>query len=390
METEFNQEYLDSLAHKLNTEGLNAEEQAYFNTWYNEHNDHLLELPEGYAANPIIIRDRMHENIKSYVSEEKSSQRKAAFSLWKYIVTAASLLLLSILGVYVYKLLQTRPSKQQQLTINAEDVAPGTNKAILILADGKRINLNDSKDGDIASEAGTLIKKSGNGQIEYTTLEKQTVSNKLNTIETPKGGQYQVRLPDGTKVWLNADSKLAYPVTLIGNGKREVRLSGEAYFQVAKDKQHPFVVKTATQDVTVLGTHFNINSYSDEASTITTLEEGSVSVSTKGQEKIIAPGEQIINNGKVLKVQQAAMETVFAWKDGLFEFKDADVRTIMPQISRWYNIDVVYEGALPKDLITGAISRHSNLAAVLKIFEMLHLKFRLEDLNGRKTLIVSP
>jgi transmembrane sensor len=389
MEEQFDKAYILELADKINNGSITEEQWQYYNRWYASVNKDILELPEGYADSDFVIRDRMHKNIKSYLVEEKAAQSKTTFPLWRYIIAAAAVLLLSLIGYYVYNLFLSHPGTETTM-IKPEDIKPGGNNAILTLGNGKRIYLNDTKDGDIASESGTSIKKTKNGELEYTAQQNQPVTNTFNTIETPKGGQYQLRLPDGTKVWLNADSKLIYAVTLIGNGKREVRLSGEAYFQVAKDKEHPFVVKTATQDVTVLGTHFNINSYSDEVSTITTLEEGSVSVSTKGQEKIIAPGEQIINNGKVLKVQQAAMETVFAWKDGLFEFKDADVRTIMPQISRWYNIDVVYEGALPKDLITGAISRHSNLAAVLKIFEMLHLKFRLEDLNGRKTLIVSP
>ncbi|WEK17916.1 MAG: FecR family protein [Candidatus Pedobacter colombiensis] len=329
-----------------------------------------------------------HETLLKHINDQRPPKSKG-FKIWTYVITAATLLLISLLGLYFLKSMR-QPTKHRYV-INAKDIEPGSNKAMLTLADGKRINLNDTMDGNIGSESGILIKKAGDGQLEYTTLEEQSVSMKSNTIETPNGGQYQVRLPDGTKVWLNAASKLTYPVSFMGRGLRGVTLSGEAYFQVAKDKEHPFIVKTATQQVTVLGTHFNINSYADEGRTVTTLEEGSVKVSSADRAMNLIPGQKMVTKSMGnMEVQQADLTSEMAWVNNKMTFKKSSVQEVLRQIARWYDLRIEYHGTFPDDTITGTIDRQANLATVLKIFESLQIHFALEATEKGKKLIITP
>ncbi|MFX1707222.1 FecR domain-containing protein [Chitinophaga sp. CC14] len=314
---------------------------------------------------------------------------------------------------------------------DSRDVLPGTNMAFLTLSNGQRINLSQIANGTIAEQANIQISKTGQGQVSYLEIAGNGVqkSNATNTIETPKAGQYQINLPDGTKVWLNADSKLTYPVALTENGTREVTLSGEAYFQVAKaytslrgskTKQSiPFIVHTRSQEVRVLGTHFNINSYNEEPETITTLEEGSVEVVMKSslaqsieypplrgsspqslrgsmtkQPKtvILKPGEQAATGrGQEIQVSPADLQTAMAWKEGRMYFKQADIKAIMRQVSRWYDVDILYAGEVPERQITGGFDRNAKLSAVVKTLEQNGIVIKTDyRRNGTIALIVQP
>lgn len=201
-----------------------------------------------------------------------------------------------------------------------------------------------------------------------------------NLIETPRAGQYQINLPDGTKVWLNAASSLRYPSRFSGS-KRIVALTGEGYFEVAKNKQHPFVVKTDRQEVQVLGTHFNINSYTDESSTNTTLVEGSVRVTTlDGKNRLLKPGEQSQLKGDEIEVSDVDTENVLSWKNGDFVFKGDDFKSIMRKISRWYDVEVIYQGDFDDLKFGGYISRTKNISSVLSIMESTgKVHFNIKD-----------
>nr|WP_121269301.1 FecR family protein [Pedobacter schmidteae] len=304
---------------------------------------------------------------------------------WYRYAAAASIAVALSAAIYLFA---TRNPAIKQEAETASQITPGANKATLTLADGKVISLDSAADGEIARQAGIMVSKTKDGQLVYDLSKKQTGTDlAYNTISTPRGGQYQVNLPDGTKIWLNAASSLRYP-TVFNEGKRKVQLTGEAYFEVAKDKTHPFIVATDKQEIEVLGTHFNVNSYTDENVTKTTLLEGSVKVSIlKSQSaSFLKPGQQSVLRNNGLNVYTVDTEETVAWKNGYFQFNEADLGSIMRQLSRWYNIDVVIEGKLPDDLFHFKVPRNLSLNDVLKIFETNGINFKTE---GRKLIVKS-
>ncbi|WP_214071809.1 FecR family protein [Mucilaginibacter sp. dw_454] len=306
------------------------------------------------------------------------SYRKLAVRL-----SAAAILLLIGGGVFFW----TRHANQQQTQLQAKNtIQPGGNRATLLLANGTRIDLTTASKGVIATQANIAIHKNAQGLLVYTVNPTTTVSGSIgsNTISTPRGGQYEIVLPDETHVTLNAASSLSYPVVFAGN-ERVVELTGEAYFEVSKDKTRPFKVKSNSQTVTVLGTHFNINAYADEAAVKTTLLEGSVEVSAGNAAERIIPGQQAVlgQNGQIIK-KTVDLDKEIAWKNGLFAFDGDDLKTIMRQISRWYNVDIDYAGSFPEERFYGEIARSSKLTDVLRIMEINHAHFEIE---GRRLTV---
>jgi transmembrane sensor len=332
--------------------------------------------------------DHILDNILS--QHPKNDTKK--ISIYRYVAAIAAMIALITAGVYFYQ-------KDKIEGISQSDIAnipAGTNKATLTLADGTIINLDSATNGELAQQTGIKITKTADGQLIYNIVDDQKsavqAETAYNTITTPRGGQYQVNLPDGSKIWLNAASSLKYPIRF-GKDQRKVELTGEAYFEVTsllKDEQHtkmPFIVKTDNQEVVVLGTHFNINSYTDENLTRSTLLEGSVRVTTLSAEhtsSILKPGQQSILSNNTLKVQAVDTEEAVAWKNGYFQFNESDLGSIMRQISRWYNIDVVFEGRSPNDLFHFKASKDQNLTEILKIFEINGINLKIEG----RTLIV--
>eukprot|EP01133_Synstelium_polycarpum_P017054 gene17054-20316_t len=392
MEKQFDDAYLQLLAHKWKEGTLSPEEQQHFDAWYNQYQDEHLELPEGYAKDPALIRERMLSRLKERMEQIPVPATTKTIKLpgrWISIVAAASLFV--IIGFLIYSYVR-RVKEDQQIQHQSAgiNVAPGSNKALLILADGRTIDLQDAATGQLAEQSGIKISKTAEGQVTYTATGDHN-NAETNTIKTPRGGQYRLRLPDNTEVWLNAASTLQYPASFNGRGERRVTLIGEAYFRVAKDKIHPFIVRTKDQDVKVLGTHFNVNSYSDESRTVTTLEEGSVQVKAGAQQKILSPGQQSILSGdKNLSVQKADIGAALAWTNNEMVFNDAGIQEIMRQIARWYDLDIEYQGRIPDDTISGTVDRRENLAAVLKMFATMQIHFTLEQTPAGKKLIIKP
>ncbi|WP_316816187.1 FecR family protein [Pedobacter nyackensis] len=318
-------------------------------------------------------------------------------SWYRYAAAIAAIITVVVSGIYFYQN-NTNTSLIQSKTA---DIQAGKNRATLTLSNGKVINLDNAANGELAEQSGLTITKTADGQILYniaaSTEKKNLASNELafNTITTPRGGKYQINLPDGSKIWLNAASSLKYPITF-GEDKRKVELTGEAYFEVAKafineDKglRKPFVVKTDKQEVEVLGTHFNINSYADENRTKTTLLEGIVRVTSLGGQhtsSILKPGQQttLINNS--LTTDAVDAEEAIAWKNGYFQFNESDLGSIMRQLSRWYDVDVVFEGRSPTDLFHFRVPRDQSLMEILKIFEINGINLKIE---GRKLIVKS-
>lgn len=333
------------------------------------------------------IYREIHNNLVPAGNLRVLHRPRRRLRLWFTVSTAAILIVVS--GMYIFFL---RKDRLKPASVYTADLRPGGNKAFLTLSNGKKISLTDAANGNIAAQAGIKITKTADGQIIYASEKGTPVSGptQYNTIETPKGGQYQVRLPDGTSVWLNAASAIKYPVNFRGSRERRVQLYGEAYFEVAKDKAHPFVVETDKQEVRVLGTHFNIHGYKDESVICTTLLEGSIKTSnlSSGHWRILSPGQQstiLKGNGEV-GVSNVNTDNIISWKNGYFIFDNQDIASIMKVISRWYDVNVEYESIDRDEKFGGTFSRSSDLADILKVLKILgNVDFKVEG----RTIIVS-
>ena len=331
-----------------------------------------------------ILESRLKERVTNQI---RVKENKTIPFYKGPLMRAAAILIFVLAGVYfVYNRHSRQPVQITQNKPFKTDIAPGGNKAVLTLANGSKLILNNAKNGNISTQAGARIVKQ-DSLISYKATAANIAEISYNTITIPKGGQYQLILADGTKVWLNAASSLRFPTAFTGKN-RTVELTGEAYFEVAKNKDMPFNVKTGTQTVQVLGTHFNINAYSNEANVKTTLLEGSVKVFSANVSVMISPGQQSVleNNGSFEIKRDVDMDETVAWKNGIFQFNEADIQTVMRQIARWYDIDVEFKGKIPTDLYRGKTSRNVNVSQVLKILELSGINFTIE---GRKIIVRS-
>ncbi|MGN6181768.1 MAG: FecR family protein [Mucilaginibacter sp.] len=378
--------YFLKLIHKYN-KGIATEEEINFIESF----DNAFDLKDDLItdANESSFQD-IKSSIKNGIEDRiialDKKKRPYYQAIYRYAAAAVILLIASVTIFIMRKDGNSRSNTKQ----TAQVIRPGGNKATLTLSNGKRIVLDEAHNGRIAQQSNVNITKTANNQIVYAATgngSEQAAYTLQNTISTPNGGQYQLVLPDGTRAILNAATSLTYPAEFHGS-ERLVQLNGEAYFEVAKNKKMPFRVKAGNQTVEVLGTHFNINAYTDEAFVKTTLLEGSVKVSSGENSTLIVPGEQAITNdgqvGAIVKrIVDVDKET--AWKNGLFSFEDEDLKSIMRQVARWYDVKVVYAGNLPDEKFIGEISRTSNLSDVFKILELNHVHF---DVQG-KTVTVS-
>lgn len=301
--------------------------------------------------------------------------------LWLKISAAAAVISITF-GIWTYTRVAEHSKLSNDLSL-AQDLPPGKNGATLTLANGKNIKLADADQGELAEEAGVLITKTSEGELVYqiaNSTAKSNMPDATNTLTTANGETYQVKLPDGSLVYLNAGSSLTYNTSIIQAGKRTVGLTGEGYFQVAKDKAHPFIVKTRHQEVVVLGTHFNISSYEDEPAIKTTLLEGAVNIKSNDTEIRLKPGEQAIQTSKGIKVAIADEEEVMAWRNGKIVFHNEPLGNIMKKVARWYNVEVIYEPGIENIAFIGSVSRKTNISAVLQYFERTeNIKFTIKD-----------
>lgn len=293
---------------------------------------------------------------------------------------SAAAVIIVFIGGYLF----IRYNNQSQTIVQATKqsvpapIVPGGNKAILTLADGSHIELDSTRHGALGKQGNAYVVNLQSSVLTYDAGTDHTAKAIYNTLETPKGGQYKLVLADGTKVWLNASSSIRFPVAFNGD-TRDVAITGEAYFEVAKDKTKPFTVTAKDAAVKVLGTHFNIMAYDDEKSMITTLVEGSVSVSKGPLQSMLKPGRQIkVKDEGVLRSGIADMEEVLAWKNGWFQFNSWDIQRIMRQIARWYDVEVVYEGKIPTGHYTGAVSRSNDINEALHVMQADGVGFRIE------------
>lgn len=379
------------LIEKYQTGRITADEQSQLNDWYHSFNDQETEF------NGTETEQQLAERIKSRLLETIRHEGMVMPRRLKWQIPAAAAIVLLLLSIGTYMMISSKPAKKEIVKSNTPnasytgDIKPGSNKALLVLADGSTIILDSAANGTISEQGNIKVQKLDNGLLAYSVNGKMITEKDeafYNIISTPRGGQYQVTLSDGTKVWLNAASSIRFPVVFIGK-ERRVEITGEAYFEVAKNKAMPFKVKASSSEIEVLGTHFNVNSYDDEASIKTTLLEGSVKVYGGNQTpKFLKPGQQagINKAGRIDVMSGADTEEAIAWKNGLFIFNSTDVKSIMRQISRWYDVDVEYRGNVNLHF-TGQVTRNADVAKVLEkiaLTEEVHFK-----IDGTK-IIVSP
>lgn len=305
-------------------------------------------------------------------------------NLFKRISSAAAVLLMVGAGYFWF----SSKSKEEREQQAYHDISPGKNAATLTLANGQKIVLSNELKGELANEAGVSITKTADGQLIYEIKDQQNGDSKaVNKLSTANGESYQLRLPDGTMVWLNAASSITYPVSFSNTALREVELAGEAYFEVVKDKKRPFVVSTNHQQIRVLGTEFNVNAYTDEPEQKTTLLEGSIKLSLEEgmTSRVLKPGEQAVSAGKQLQVSTVDVDQAVDWKNGDFVFQSEPLISLMRRVSRWYNVQVVYASGVDQEgTFTGKVSRSKNISVLLKALQSGGLKF---DVLGNKIIV---
>lgn len=344
-----------------------------------------------------MLRAILPTNSQEYVAQDRKRTFLKRSGVLKFTAVAALLLItLTISFLFYLDNIKTADTEmvQQDALLN---ILPGKDKATLALADGTLIYLNEIQEGEIAEQHGVRITKTEDGQLHYyiqasdnQTQNRDEAETIYHTITTPKGGQYQVLLPDGTKVWLNAASSLKYP-PLFSKTERRVELIGEGYFEVAQNILSPFIVETKSQYVRVLGTHFNINAYDDRGNTETTLLEGSVMIdyinsSKKLTSRTLKPSEQaILNDHHKLAVKKVDISSAIAWKNGLFYFENTPVEQVLAEFSRWYNFDFEFEGDVPAINLWGSVYRNVNASEALEILHYFNLKYRLIKDTGEES-----
>ncbi|WP_316819289.1 FecR family protein [Pedobacter nyackensis] len=358
------------LIDKYNQGKAGPEEKVLLESWY-------LKYKTGETLSP---EDLQQEHDLGLDALNRHLQGTRNTKIWLRIASVAALLFVFGTGLYFYHTRHIGIKDKISLT---QDIPPGKNTAIITLANGKTINLNDAKNGVII-KGGDLLYTDGTG-VESTKKDHVELASVM-TASTPRGGMYNVTLPDGTLVMLNAESSLTFPAAFVAK-TRTVTLQGEAYFEVTKDKLRPFIVKSDGQTVEVLGTHFNVNSYKTNRSVKTTLLEGSVKVVGSGQEVLLSPGQQANLTNNQLHVKTVDPEEAISWKNGYFRFNDEKIQHVMEQIARWYNIEVVYKGTPTEEGFTGTISRTSNISDVLSMLE--RTKAVNFDIEGRRVMVMN-
>ncbi len=339
-------------------------ERAWVEDWmmYGEHEAPAMENDELLVALHDLRKDTLPKMQKT-----KSSQR--------WLQAAAILLIILSAGIILQREYTSYRQSQQQFV--GRDIGPGGSKAVLTLSNGNKITLDANAGSTLNKEATGKLSKNNRGQLVYEVGETASSSGKINSISTPAGGEFIVILQDGSRVQLNARSTLHFP-TRFSKAERRVKINGEAYFEVSHDASRPFQVETHDQTVEVLGTHFNLKAYDDERYSTTTLLEGSVRISKGSSTAILVPGEQAKVDKELNSIEVTTVEdrdASIAWTTGLFEFNHADLRTVMKELARWYDIQVVYEGEGEQRLFSGAIHKNLSLFQALELLNYTNVRF---------------
>ncbi|MBO9727883.1 MAG: DUF4974 domain-containing protein [Chitinophaga sp.] len=363
-----NQEQLTAIIERIANNTATDEDISVYSAWCDAQQEQAQELNDLSDIEAFTFRQ---------------IQRRTGLSTRKWMMIrriAAAAAVTGILAgsLYIYKYANHRVTPAPIAAVTTDHpITAGKNTATLTLANGKTIVLADSHDGKLTNQAGSEITKTTDGSLEYHPVATgAAIDIQYNKLSTARGEQYQITLPDGTKVWLNAATTLTFPTSFANLPSRKVDVTGEAYFEVTPDAAHPFIVRTTQQEVKVLGTSFNINNYADEPLAKTTLIQGAIKINNG---KTLTPGQQAISaKDGAMKIANVATEATIAWKNGYFEFNDEDIYEIMRKVSRWYNVEVIYEGDIPMNAMEGTISRFEDVTKVLNTIQKTGLlRFRI-------------
>jgi len=386
MQTPEREKHFNHLVRKYLESRASREEEDFLTRYYRYFDREELFSSSLQEEEKKNIESRMLGNLRRKISGlQVVSPRHRINKVFLRVAAAVTLLLILVGGLYIYRHQPLPPEglSVKQVHGSSKDIQPGGNKAILTLASGERIALDSTRSGIIARQGASKVMKHGNNQLTYSDSGHGEDEIAFNTITTPRGGQYSLILSDGTKVWLNSASSLKFPIAF-SNGKREVTLTGEAYFEVAHVDHRPFRVHAGSLEVEDIGTHFDIMAYQDEAAVKTTVLEGAVRVSRGKQSRLLRPGEQAIvggENSATILVRKEDSEDAIAWKNGYFSFNSTEITEIMKQISRWYDVNIVYRDSI-RGYLNGHIRRSVTISHVLEMLELTgEIKFRIEGRN---------
>lgn len=396
-----NKKHIEEILKKLAKDEATAGEKQAFTIWLSTLNEKsYCKILNQYQ---IIVRQipgaerdmpELKRKIESRLEGQGSQQRFFTLKTLRDVAAVAIILLVAVAGSWYFMniLLGTAGHLDNKIQITSrygDDILPGGDKATLTLSGGERIILDDIPEGELKVENGIRIEKTGDGEIVYdfsTAEMEKSAPVAFNTISTPKGGEYRVTLPDGSRVWLNSESSITCPTEFSGK-ERIVEVRGEVYFEVTKmvspdhARRVPFIVRMGDQSVEVLGTQFNIKAYPDMERMETTLVEGQVRVHTPLNKVLLAPGEQakVKRNGDMEVIDDVDIDKIVAWKNGYFQFSDDSIGDIMQQLGRWYDVEVQYKGSASKAGFGGQISRSKNISEVLQILELTgEVHFRID------------
>jgi ferric-dicitrate binding protein FerR (iron transport regulator) len=377
---------LRELLNKEKNNNLSEPERQRLEDWYKSLNVGTTAFKED-DPNNLELSEQMLLEFRQKWLKPTASLHKITF-MHKLMRAAAIIISISLIGA-AYLLFFNKP-KQEIATIQYQkfesDITPPANaKAVLTLADGSKINLDSMSNGTLAVQGKTNVVKQADGLIAYEGAATKTIG--YNTLTVPKGSKpMKLLLVDGSRVWLNVASSITYPTAFTGK-ERRVSVSGEAYFEIAHDASKPFVVRNGSMDVQVLGTHFNVNTFEDDDNNIkVTLLEGAVKINNGDSKAFLKPGQQALVSNKVKVVDDVDLDKVMAWKNGYFQFDKASLQSVLKQVSRWYDVEVIYQGKnRPREFI-GEIERDLSLSEVLKILKINNVNFTIEE----KKLIIKP
>ena len=337
-----------------------------------------------------LIKRRMLKNLRKNMENPGQAPVIPLQNKMNFRWVAAAVVFVIFSSTIFFLLNGKKSSSTEENIVNIpvkQDVAPGGKRAMITLGDGSQIILDSSENGTISQQGNTRVIKLSNGEIVYKSKHDNNSSEVLiNTLTTPIGGQYQLTLADGTKVWMNSASSISYPTAFVGS-ERKVKITGEIYFEVAKNVKQPFhVVINDHTNISVLGTHFNINAYADRGVTMVTLLEGSVSIKNNNENQMLRPGQQAETSDVIKIVNDVDLDLVMAWKNGYFSFDNTRLQMVMKQLTRWYDVEVIYEGKVPDMKFWGSINMNSTLSQVLKILEESGVYCKIEN---KKIIVLS-
>ncbi|MDR3712990.1 MAG: FecR domain-containing protein [Puia sp.] len=407
----------EELFHKFLEETITAEELARFRELFDDERNHALrdELLEGAFVNKAfqetadydpgeVFRELLTRIGERETPAETTGPKAPVVSLpgrspgiasgqAARLRSVAAVILLAMLGSLAYFFAGHKHPSPPPVATGRQVGAPGSNKAFLTLADGSIVTLDSVQNGTLPDQGNSRVVKLDSGILAYHTTDNPGGEPVYNLITTPRGGQYRIVLPDGTRAWLNSASSLRFPTSFSGK-ERAVTLTGEGYFEVTRNPSMPFVVAVGAMKVNVLGTGFNIMAYADEAAVKTTLAEGSVQIVSGNNRALLKPGQQAQlsagdNNpagGRIRVIDDADVEEVLAWKNGRFQFNETNIESIMRQVGRWYDVDIEYRGDLSGIELSGAISRKEYAAQLLELLEATkRVRFATE---GGKIIVI--